>query len=118
VSKKANTKPRPKNIEHQATLEKYEEELKLTLETDKITVKVLQAKLKLHNQSTSELKHVVTEHLVLFLRPPKAPKLPDPSIQLACQGIVDDEDLDAIEEDSQDEEESFLNIQASFLNGA
>jgi hypothetical protein len=44
--------------------------------------------------------------------------LPDTSIQLACQGIVDDEDHDAIEEDSKDEEESFLNIQASFLHGA
>jgi hypothetical protein len=51
VSQKAKTKSRPKNIEHQATLEKYEEELKLTLETDKITVKILQVKLKLHNQN-------------------------------------------------------------------
>jgi hypothetical protein len=105
VSKKAKIKERPKNIEHQATLEKYEEELKLTLEIDKVTVKVLQTKLKLHNLSTSGLKHILAERLALFLRPPKAPKLPDPSIQLACQGIIDDEDLHVLEEDSGDEEE-------------
>jgi hypothetical protein len=57
--------------------------------------------LEYQHAGTYWLKHELAECLVLFLHPPKTPKLPDlPDlpIQLACQGIVDEEDHDIRED--------------------